>query len=169
MAVYYLVYDNIGNIKECVNQIDETKQLLEITEQQYINFIEGIHQISNYEVKIIDNTPTLIAKAIEKEPIVVYKTTQLKKVHNINNPDIELHFENKNLIAKLKKPLTNISKINLYLTTKNNPIRFEEIIELDYKLLEIKKELSWQICYESSSQISIYTVSKNIVFGLKDE
>lgn len=169
MAVYYLVYDNIGNIKECVNQIDETKQLLEITEQQYINFIEGIHQISNYEVKIIDNTPTLIAKAIEKGPIVVYKTTQLKKVHTIDDPDIELHFENKNLIAKLKKPLTNISKINLYLTTKNNPIRFEEIIELDYKLLEIKKELSWQICYESSSQISIYTVSKNIVFGLKDE
>lgn len=168
--MYYLEYDkNTGNIRSCLNYKDDNKSVVEITEQQYIAFIDGTSNITSYEVINVDNIPTLVAKKVEPTPIVVYKTNQLVEITYDADAEIQIKVTN-GFISLLAQHFVNDASItNLYITAKDNPMRLEAIIQVDLEQLQTNKETIFEINSIVNKKISIYTVNKRIKFGLQHE
>jgi hypothetical protein len=168
--VYYLVYNNTtGVVNGCINQKDETKNLLEITEQQYIDFIEGKNNFANYEVQIVDEMPTLQARQVEDHPVVIYRSTSLEEITYVENPNIFVTVSGNLISLSVNIEYKQDSQTLLYVTEKDNPLRFAGSIEIDLATLKNTKSKTFKIPSIVDKPISIYTANKQIKFGLKNE
>ncbi len=164
---YFIEYDKeTGAAIGCVNFEDKSKLLVSITEQQYINFIEGKDNIINYYVR---NGELCEARRSQLSTSPLYKTTQLTEIQSTANPDIEIKVSGGSVSLFAHTDITTTGITNLYITLKNNPIRFEEQIQVDLEKLQQTRSLTFEIPSIVEQQISIYTVNNTIKFGLNNE
>lgn len=166
--MYFIEYNKqTGEITGCINFEDKTKNLIPITEQKYIAFIEGADNLANYNIQN--------GKIKEKEQKVHldvsphYKTTQLIEIQSTNDPDIEIKVSGGCVRLFAHSNITISGLTYLYITLKNNPIRFERQIQVDLEKLQRTRSLTFEIPSIIEQQISIYTANNEIKFGLNNE
>lgn len=167
--MYYLVYDKTGAVTGCTNLRDKSKNLLEISEMQYINFIEGKSNFLNYQVQLTDSKPMLQLRKVETQQSVVYKSSNLKEIIYDSNAEILVRVANNFIILFVNEIFAEDGILNLYITKKDNPLRFIGIVEVDLEKLKTNQSEKIEIPSVAGQQISIYTTNSTIKFGLKNE
>lgn len=166
--MYYLVYDKTGAVIGCTNLRDNSKNLLEISKMQYIDFIEGKSNFLNYQVQLTDSKPILQLRKVEKQS-AVYKSSNLKEIIYDSNAEILVRVANNGIILFAKETDAKDGIINLYITKKDNPLRFIGIVEVDLAKLKTNQSKKIEIPSIAGQQISIYTTNSTIKFGLNNE
>lgn len=167
--MYYLVYDKTGTVIGCTNLRDNSKNLLEISEMQYIDFIEGKSNFLNYQVQLTDGKPMLQLRKVEKQESSVYKSSNLKEIIYNSNAEILVRVANNFIILFVNEAYIKDGIINLYITKKDNPLRFIDIVEVDLAKLKTNQSKKIEIPSIAGQQISIYTTNSTIKFGLNNE
>lgn len=171
--MFYIKFDiDTGNILGCINYVDTSANLLEITKEQYIDFVVGKLHFNNY--KVIKFGDKYILEKKQENIVSELSYANLYKLQSYNDEhDILVKKYKDQLIVELKNSLlkkerNNGSIVNLYLTELNNPISLIEILSFNINDLIEQKELNLKIYSDISTKISIYT-KKRIMMGCVDE
>jgi len=171
--MFYIKFDtDNGNILGCINYVDTSANLLQITKEQYIDFVVGKLHFNNYKVIKFNNKYILEKK--QENTVSELSYANLYKLQSYNDDhDIlvkkyknQLTVELKNLL--LKKERNNSAIVNLYLTELNNPISLIQILSFNINDLIEQKKLNLEIYSDISTKISIYT-KKRMMIGYTNE
>lgn len=123
---FYIFYDNSGVIKS-VGRVCEEDGLnqFEIERELALQFLQGVKNIRNFKISVIDNQPKFIEK--EETPKKATYTdvgfVQLENLHEYDDPDLTItYYKSKcNITFESKEPFEKDTRF--YITPKNNPVK----------------------------------------------
>ena len=166
--MFYVKFNkDTGAILGCINYNDSDANLIEISKQQYLDFVEGKITFQDYIVKEFKDKYSL-----EKKPPVVQTAITYNNLYKLrtDNFDILVTRNNDNLAVKLKSLYLekDDSIVKLFLTELNNPFNLLDTVTFSMNDLVENTSLDLKIPSSLPSKISIYT-KKRISIGFVNE
>lgn len=169
--MFYLKFDkNTGTILGCINFYDNTLDLLEVSKQQYVDFVEGKVNLHSFQVQKIHDVYCLVEKKAIDNFTVSYKSF----VNVKNNADSTIIITKVDNILKIT--LTDQADIEsvtsswivFYVTKKNSPHNLLDTITLSVNELLEKRCIEIKISDKINVPISIYT-KKNLPMSFEND
>lgn len=166
--MFYVKFNkDTGVIIGCINYDDPNSNLIEISKQQYLDFVEGKITFQDYIVKEFEGK-----YSVEKKPPVVQTAITYNNLYKLrtDNFDILVARNNDNLVIELTSLYLEKdgSLVKLYLTELNNPFNLLDTVTFSMDELIDNTCLNLKIPSSLPSQISIYT-KKRISIGFVNE
>lgn len=170
--MFYLKFDkNTGTILGCINFYDNASDLLEVSKQQYVDFVEGKVNLHNFQIQKIHDVYCLVEKKAIDNFTVSYKSF----VNVKNNADSKIIITKANNILKitLKTDQLDIESITsswivFYVTEKNSPHNLLDTITFSLDELLEKRCIEIKISDKINVPISIYT-KKNLPMSFEND
>lgn len=167
--MFYLKFDkNTGTILGCINFYDNASDLLEVSKQQYVDFVEGKVNLHNFRIQKIHDVYCLVEKKAIDNFTVSYKSF----VNVKNNADSKIIITKANNILKITLTTDQLditgNGIVFYVTEKNSPHNLLDTITFSLDELLEKRYIEIKISDKINVPISIYT-KKNLPMSFEND